>query len=78
MPGLDLWLWHVDHKRLPSCATTLKSCSVFYLPLSGVLIKTADVQGLIPLSAAWHFAQSSLAAKLCLASQPDDPDPGHG
>lgn len=78
MPGLDLRLWHVGHKRLPSLPATLKSCSIFYLPLSGVLIKIADVQGLIPQSAAWHFLQRNLALELCLASQPDDPDPGHG
>lgn len=63
--GLENWHWCADREWLPQGAAALKSCSIFYLPLRGVLIKIADVQGLIPQSAAQHLAQSSLAVKLC-------------
>lgn len=61
--SLGRCLWHVDHKQLPWHAAALQRCSILYLPLSGVLNKTTDVQGRIPqllcdilLRAAWQWS----------------------
>lgn len=69
--SLDQWLWHVDPKQLPWHAAALWRCSIFYLPLSGVLNKTTDVQARIPqllcdilLRAAWQWRCAWLCSQI--------------
>lgn len=71
--SLGQWIWDVDSKQLPWHAAALQRCSIFYLPLSGVLNKTTDVQVQVPqllwdilLRAAWQWSCACLIIPWCL------------